>query len=132
MPQYYFLSPQPRFITGPSFLKCKVLTIKHSLIIVLPRLSHDIASLVISMIHLEALTDIFLHSFHSPAVPEKHSNLCICLPHSLLCVWLRTGRRPLFMAPSSPLDSSGLNPDHSHCLFPSSLHVPFFLVPFPS
>lgn len=86
MHQHCPLSSQPRFITGPSFLKCKILAIKCFLIITLPHLPQNILFSVIPMIHLKAISDNFLHDFYSPIVLENQLDLRICLPPSLL--WL--------------------------------------------
>lgn len=80
--QHYFLSSQPGFITGPSFLKCKLFTAKSHLIIVQWHLSQNIAFPAVSITCLAEPSDIFLHSFHLPALLEKQPDLHICLPHS--------------------------------------------------
>lgn len=80
--QHYFLSSQPGFITGPSFLKCKLFTAKSHLIIVQWHLSQNIAFPAVSVTCLAEPSDIFLHSFHLPALLEKQPDLHICLPHS--------------------------------------------------
>lgn len=125
--QHYFLSSQPGFITGPSFLKCKLFTAKSHLIIVQWHLSQNVAFPAFSITCLEEPSDIFLHSFHLPALLEKQPDLHICLPHSAypvpgsgwaadLCPQTHFCIQLIWITPRTVL----LSP----LLF--SLHIPFF------